>query len=79
MSEIEQLRAMLRQIYGMAQEGCDAPNAAYRWCERIDEVLHAGRAVGEFHEFARDVPKATDARLSAFYRHPPLDQTAKEV
>jgi len=40
--ENERLEEMIRQMHGMAKKGCEAPNAAYRWCERIDEVAIKG-------------------------------------
>lgn len=46
---------LLRQVYGMANRGSDSPPAAYRWCERINEVMHAG-PLPEFAEYAEDVP-----------------------
>ena len=61
----EQAKALLRQVYGMAREGCDSPGAAYRWCERIDEVLHAGEAMDDYTDYALDLPPATEAALSA--------------
>ena len=51
-------RALLEQIYGMAREGCDAPSAAYRWCERIDEVFHAGDPSQEYADWEQDLPAA---------------------
>jgi len=51
-------RVMLEQIYGMAREGCDAPSAAYRWCERIDEVFHVGEPSTEYAEWAQPLPKS---------------------
>jgi len=37
-----------------AWEGCNAPNAAYRWCERIDEVAHAALAQQPADQPAQD-------------------------
>lgn len=54
-------REFLRQVYGMAAEGCEAPAAAYRWCERIDELFHAGAASDEYSDYARDLPEAIAA------------------
>jgi hypothetical protein len=51
-------RELLRQIYGMANEGCNVPNAAYRWCERIDEIMHAGGPLSEYEPYAQDLPPA---------------------
>ena len=53
---------LLRQVYGMAGEGCAVPLAADRWCERIDEVFHFGQPIPEYSDFAKDLP---DALLSA--------------
>ena len=54
-AEIDRLREEMRQIRGMARHGCDAPNAAYRWCERIDEVILHG-AQGEYAEYSMPLP-----------------------
>jgi len=51
-------RELLEQIYGMAREGCEAPSAAYRWCERIDEVFHDGEPSPEYTEYAQPLPDA---------------------
>ena len=48
--------AMLEQVYGMANEGCGAPNAAYRWCERIDEVFHSADGLDEYADYERPIP-----------------------
>jgi len=40
-AEIARLREALETCRQHANEGCNAPNAADRWCERIDEVAHA--------------------------------------
>jgi hypothetical protein len=40
-AEIKRLREALQTCREHAYEGGTAPNAAYRWCERIDEVAHA--------------------------------------
>ena len=44
---IAELVEALRESRKMAGEGCDAPNAAYRWCERIDDVCYAALAKAE--------------------------------
>ena len=59
------LEAMLQQIYALADQGIEAPTAAYRWCERIDEVFHAGGAIGEYDEYTIKLPSATLATLRA--------------
>lgn len=41
-AELERLRHMVRQMRGMADQGTNAPNAAHRWCERIEEVAING-------------------------------------
>jgi len=40
--ENQRLKKMIRQMHAMARMGCDRPNTAYRWCERIDEVAIHG-------------------------------------
>lgn len=52
---VGELEAMCQQAFGMACEGIDAPNVAYRWCERIDEVFDLGPQ-SEYNEFARPLP-----------------------
>ncbi len=49
---------VMRVIFGMANKGCEAPNAAYRWCERIDEVLHDPSAADQYEQWAQDLPPA---------------------
>ncbi len=60
------LTAILRQIHGMAIKGCDAPTAADRWCERINEVMHLGAPVEEYEPWGADLPlkmqKLADAK-----------------
>lgn len=58
-------RAMLEQIYGMAREGCDAPSAAHRWCERIDELFHAARPSDEYADWSLGLPGAMSAAAPA--------------
>ena len=50
-AEIARLRRMVQQMHGLASQGIDAPNAAYRWCERIDEVAITGPQ-DEYDEYA---------------------------
>nr|RDS95620.1 hypothetical protein DWF04_06320 [Cereibacter sphaeroides f. sp. denitrificans] len=49
---------VLQVIFGMANEGCDAPNAADRWCERINEVLHDPAAAAQYEQWAQELPPA---------------------
>jgi hypothetical protein len=65
MTPSEAIESLLKQIYGMAREGCLAPAAAYRWCERIDEVMHSGRGLVEYERYAEDLPINMAATLRA--------------
>lgn len=59
MSEFVRVRReLLEQVFGMAGEGCDVPAVAHRWCERIDDLIHGGRASEEYAEFAKPLPAA---------------------
>tara|TARA_R110000851_G_scaffold13075_2_gene44920 strand:- start:1081 stop:1389 length:309 start_codon:yes stop_codon:yes gene_type:complete len=51
-ARIAQLEAALAQCRGMAREGSDVPNAAYRWCERIEEVALARAPMAEYEKWA---------------------------
>jgi hypothetical protein len=51
-------RRFLEQVYGMAREGCESSMAAYRWCERIDEVFHAGQADDDYAAHEKPLPAA---------------------
>jgi hypothetical protein len=48
----DDIERIIRIVLGMANEGIDAPNAAYRWCERIDEVILNPSSAYEYEEFA---------------------------
>jgi len=50
-AELKRLRHMVRQMAGMADKGTNAPNAAHRWCERIEEVALNGPQ-DEYEEWA---------------------------
>jgi hypothetical protein len=54
-AQVHRYQAALEQILGMAREGCDAPSAAYRWCERIEEVAIFG-ASAEYAQYAEPLP-----------------------
>lgn len=64
MNRRDDLVRLLRVIYGMAQKGTDAPNAAYRWCERIDEVMHDPNMADEYVEYAMDIPQSISALIA---------------
>ena len=51
-AEVERLRGVVAQCRGMADEGADAYLAAYRWCERIEEVCAAGEPLEEYEQWA---------------------------
>jgi len=59
-AERDGLRGALHQCAGMADEGMKAPNAAYRWCERIEEVCHAARPLPEYAQYARAALRQDD-------------------
>jgi len=64
-AQVATLRDALDQIRGMADEGIDAPNAAYRWCERIEEVCCRGAAMEEYAQWgwtARAALRATEPK-----------------
>jgi hypothetical protein len=63
--DADNLRAILRQVYGMADKGSESPGAAYRWCERIDEVICLGRPLSEYVDWEADLPPAIDAAILA--------------
>lgn len=54
----------LRVIFGMSGKGCEAPNAAYRWCERIDEVFFDLSAAEQYTDWAQDLPPAFMAAIT---------------
>lgn len=60
---VADLTLALRVIFGMSDKGCEAPNAAYRWCERIDEVFHDISAAEQYVDWALDLPPAFLAAL----------------
>lgn len=62
-TEVTRLQNMVAQMNGLANEGIDAPNAAYRWCERIDEVAHNG-PMDEYGQYAQP-PAASSNRKEA--------------
>lgn len=64
MTDRERLLEALRQIYGIAQEGISAPNAAYRWCARIDEIFWKGGPIPEYEAFSQDMPDQFSAALA---------------
>ena len=51
-AERDALRAALAQCRGMADEGSAAWAAAFRWCERIEEVAAAEKPLPEYEEWA---------------------------
>jgi hypothetical protein len=51
----------LRQVFGMAREGCKAPNAAYRWCERIDALFFTPNHREEYRSWELALPDAMHA------------------
>lgn len=53
---------LLRQVFGMAREGCRAPSAAYRWCERIDALFFTPDGREEYREWELELPDAMLAR-----------------
>ena len=58
-------RWLLEQVYGMAREGCEVPNVGYRWCERIDSIMHGAEPESEYAEWARPLPAKFPAAPSA--------------
>lgn len=57
-------RDWLDTVFGMAREGCDSPNAAYRWCERIDEIFFAPKTCDQYAQHKQASPP-TMLRLAA--------------
>ena len=58
-------RWLLEQVYGMAREGCEVPNVGYRWCERIDSIMHGAEPESEYAAWARPLPAKFPAAPSA--------------
>jgi len=56
---------LLEQAYGMAREGCEAPMAAYRWCERIDSIFHGAESEYEYADFAQPLPPTFPSQSAA--------------
>ena len=49
---VHEVADAINQMRGMAREGCTAQNAAYRWCERIDQVGFDGPQA-EYEDYSR--------------------------